>query len=324
MASNGFEKVTQIQDSFFISEKLLHAESMYALIQAIGYIKFKVEKEFDGEYGIALRGQSRLYGDLPPSLFHGIKKQDARIKKQKNLKNLIEEMEDWAKKEYDKRPKKKYKNNLCGYLSIGADDLEPLLQHYGVKTTCLDLVDNIWVALWFSCYKAVKYANEYCNYSLYQRRDLLMTNIGQFDKGIERYLSRSSSKKFNAGMKKYQELVQRKESFCYIVMVKVPKKSNLPFQLIDLRSKYPSIYLRPHAQHGLLLKKNAKCLQENPSYADQIEGIVQMRLNSALSWLGESQTLSASMIFPSPVKDVGLQKLLRCDVLRPYLEIVTP
>lgn len=143
MASSGFEKVTQIQDSFFISEKLLHAESMYALIQAIGYIKFKVEKEFDGEYGIALRGQSRLYGDLPPSLFHGIKKQDARIKEQKNLKNLIEEMEDWAKKEYDKRPKKKYKNNLCGYLSIDVDDLEPLLQHYGVKTTYLDLVDNI-------------------------------------------------------------------------------------------------------------------------------------------------------------------------------------
>ena len=32
--------------------------------------------------------------------------------------------------------------------------IEPLLQHYGIQTTWLDLVDNIWIALWFSCYKA--------------------------------------------------------------------------------------------------------------------------------------------------------------------------
>jgi hypothetical protein len=31
---------------------------------------------------------------------------------------------------------------------------EPLLQHYGLATTWIDLVDNIWVALWFACHKA--------------------------------------------------------------------------------------------------------------------------------------------------------------------------
>lgn len=324
MTSCGFEKVAQIQDSFFIGKRLLHVESMYALIQAIGYIKFQVEKESDGKCGIALRGQSRLYGDLPPSLYHGIKKQDARIRQRKELNNLIEKMEIWAKETYDKRPKKKYKEGLCSYLGIVDDDLEPLLQHYGIPTTCLDLVDNIWIALWFACHKAAKYTNEYCNYSLYQRRDLPITNTARCNEGIATYLSCSNSKKAEEGLKRYQELMQEGKSFCYIVMVRVPKNPTPSLQLIDLRSKYPSLYLRPHAQHGLLLKKDLKCLQENPSYADQIEGIIQMRLDSALSWLGESQTLSASMIFPSPVKDIGLQKLLRCDVLRPHLEIVTP
>ena len=31
---------------------------------------------------------------------------------------------------------------------------EPLIQHYGVKTPYIDLVDNIWVALWFALHQA--------------------------------------------------------------------------------------------------------------------------------------------------------------------------
>ena len=53
MTSCGFEKVSRIQDSFYIGKRLLHVESMYALIQAIGYMKFQVEKESDGH----IRGQ---------------------------------------------------------------------------------------------------------------------------------------------------------------------------------------------------------------------------------------------------------------------------
>lgn len=28
-----------------------------------------------------------------------------------------------------------------------------MLQHYGVKTPCIDLVDNVWVALWFAIHQ---------------------------------------------------------------------------------------------------------------------------------------------------------------------------
>ncbi|WP_420914265.1 FRG domain-containing protein [Comamonas aquatica] len=28
------------------------------------------------------------------------------------------------------------------------------MQHYGLNTTWIDIVDNIWVALWFACHEA--------------------------------------------------------------------------------------------------------------------------------------------------------------------------
>lgn len=32
---------------------------------------------------------------------------------------------------------------------------EPLLQHYGIHTRWLDLIDNVWIGLWFACHRAV-------------------------------------------------------------------------------------------------------------------------------------------------------------------------
>ncbi|GAA0468199.1 hypothetical protein Ade02nite_79030 [Paractinoplanes deccanensis] len=34
---------------------------------------------------------------------------------------------------------------------------EPLLQHYGIRTRWLDLVGNIWSALWFACHHFTTY-----------------------------------------------------------------------------------------------------------------------------------------------------------------------
>jgi hypothetical protein len=115
---------------------VLHVRDPHALIQAVGYLKYRCASEGDAVY---FRGQSSSYASLSPSLFRGIgATQNAQSSRVKLTREFIRDV--------------KSQHRIFDQINELAH--EPLLQHYGLSTTWLDIVDNIWVALWFACYKA--------------------------------------------------------------------------------------------------------------------------------------------------------------------------
>jgi len=153
----------------------------------------------------------------------------------------------------------------------------PLLQHYGIKTNWLDVVDNIWVALWFGLH----------NFSsiIVDRRELMHVS-------------------------------QRHEGKIYLLLLlsdaateSIPGIYNGSFTILnDLRKSLPSYYLRPHAQHALMLRK--KNANETVDYSDLIVGIATVSVATALDWIGRSGLLSVQSLFPSAFFDLGYRDLL--------------
>jgi hypothetical protein len=117
-------------------QDVLHVRDPHALIQASGYLKFT--RAAEGE-AIFFRGQSQTYKAFNPTLFRGISaKQSAQSSRVRDERLFIAEIV----------------KSLKIFSTFPHFSHEPLLQHYGLSTTWIDLVDNIWVALWFACHKA--------------------------------------------------------------------------------------------------------------------------------------------------------------------------
>ena len=136
---------------------------------------------------------------------------------------------------------------------------EPLLQHYGIKTTWIDIVDNIWVALWFSVFES-----------------------------------------FSAGENnEFVHLDMRKPSvdspFGYLLLLVVSENRRLTpvrgmvkgtnTEVVDLRVAAPSVFLRPHAQHGLLLRVKGTNTGRELDYFSAVRGIIRYDLEDAIDWL---------------------------------------
>lgn len=212
--------------------------------------------------------ESRTYVSLTPTLFRGIghrqSSQSARVR-DRNI--FIDEIVQ----------------NSTIFSTFPDYSHEPLLQHYGLSTTWIDLVDNIWVALWFSCHKA-HVSGRMSQYLHFERRIPAPTN----------------------------------EEFAYILLVAADAgQTGAPglfkgphTELVDLRVACPSIFLRPHAQHGVLFRKRGKGVIRPIDYSDQIRVVIRISLSDALSWLGEAKTLGVHALFPPPYYDHGYRILL--------------
>jgi FRG domain len=246
-------------------QEVLHVQDPHALIQASGYLKFTRANQ--GE-AIFFRGQSQTYPSLTPTLFRSIggtqSAQSARVRDRNEF------MADIVAR--------------SPILSTFGDYAhEPLLQHYGVSTTWIDLVDNIWVALWFSCYKA-HVSGDKSQYLHFERRDAATSN----------------------------------DEFAYILLIGADyTQTGAPglfkgpnTELVDLRLACPSIFLRPHAQHGVLFRKRGQGVMRPVDYSGQVRGVIGIRLSDALAWLGDAKTLSVHALFPPPYYDFGYRILL--------------
>jgi len=150
----------------------------------------------------------------------------------------------------------------------------------------MDVVDNIWVALWFAVHTAYG-GGKGLLYSLH------------FE---ERKQETGSDTK------------------AYIILLQSDiNKSETPgcwfgatTELVDLRIACPSIFLRPHAQHGLVLRKRptGDGCQSPVDYNDLVVGVISIGLRDALDWIGLSKTLSTHTLFPSPHHDKGYDIIL--------------
>lgn len=252
---------------------VLHVDSPHALFQAAGYLKFKFGAS--GGEGIYFRGQQKLYdgGSLTPSLYRGISSKKTQDDKHAALSKIINE--------FIRQDSIFQKFNQYAY--------EPLLQHYGISTSWIDIVDNVWIALWFACYKAIKV------------------------------------KKFMHFEERIPSDMDDKDKFAYILLVAADLSCFSPHnpgyysssktELIDLRIAAPSIFLRPHDQHGLLFRKKDK-IRRPIDYADQIRGVIRVDLAKAIEWIGNGKMINTHSLFPPPYYDNGYQILLNCDAAR--------
>ena len=87
---------------------------------------------------------------------------------------------------------------------------------------------------------------------------------------------------------------------------------NKNFVTVDLRQALPSTFLRPHAQHGLVVKKRIGKPTNIEDYdmATEVIAIIRVRIDRAASWIGEGFLLSQDNLFPPPAYDFGYDILL--------------
>ena len=238
-----------------------------------------------------------------PSLYRDIEKPSSKPKKDNEHKKILESLTPPHNKTIEE------------FLDVDSEYIEPLLQHYGVQTSWLDVVDNIWIALWFACHRCIKKKEH---------------------KPLVSFLQRHPDCHENANMKKEKKKVY--ESYCFIPLISVPlslsgktdetdKKHHAghylskKVEVIDLRYCIPSYYLRPHTQHGLVMRKKSKSGATSMNFDDFVEGIIRIDLLNALDWIKDDRILTTRNLFPPPHIDAGLSLLLEIPQLRPHLDL---
>ena len=241
---------------------------MHALVQATGYIKYKA----DPWERIFFRGQNKIHESLRPSLYRGIQTENVQGSRHAWINQIVKQLSD----------SEGVFHNIPEYAH------EPLLQHYGLKTTWLDLVDNIWVALWFAVNRSFS-VGKYNEFLHFEERTPLFP-----------------------------------EEYGYILLIRVdenkraaPRKGMIvgkDTETIDLRVAVPSIFLRPHAQHGLLFRRRGNDSTRALDYISTVEGIIRFDLKKGLDWLGRGSMHSVRSLFPPPHFDHGYRILLNHDL----------
>lgn len=264
-----------VSDEF--GHQVFQVSSPHALMQAVGYLKYTANPW----ERIYMRGQASLYEQLSPTLYRGIVSPTAQGKRHKKLNEII----------------KDFCNASSLFKSIATYAREPLLQHYGVKTTWLDIVDNIWVALWFATNRAYVAGDE-----------------NQYMHFAPREISPVSK-------------------FAYIILIRTEEhRSNKSrkglvigntTEVVDLRIAAPSVFLRPHAQHGLLFRARGNEGGRLTDYQNAIAGIIRFPLEAGKKWLGDGALLNTRALFPPPFYDDGYKILLNVKHSERSLGVIT-
>ena len=255
--------------------------SMYGLNQIIGHAKFN-----NKEYGEVLyRGENELHPGLIPSLFRECR--DAQL--WSIVSNLVDKIFD--------EKKIRVAMNAGTNKKRARNKIEGMLQHYGIKTRYIDLVDNHWVALWMGQYRCISNKRIEPYYHFEQRVvPLIEMANGKIDD---------------------EEILYQ-----YILLIALPKPGNPPidgiedttdFLKVDLRQALPSVFLRPHSQHGIVVRKKLQSGSTSADYdmATEVIGILRMRIDRVAHWLGNGILLSQDNLFPSPMNDYGYDLLLQ-------------
>lgn len=266
---------------------IFEAETYHGLTQLLGKAKF-VNKE----YGMVMyRGECKLHDNVLPSLFRGRSNVGGAVASVNTIKNRI-----------IKDPK------LSNFIKISDtpdnhnDQLEGLLQHYGVKTRYIDVVDNHWVALWMGLYECQEY-NLGGKYYRYQKREIPVVDL------LDQVCKDSAN------------IMTEDKYFQYILLIALPYPSEYEngirthknYKIIDLRQAVPSTFLRPHAQHGIVVRKAGKGNDKVYDYdfANDVVCIIRIRIDRANQWLGNGQLMTQDSLFPAPAFDHGYSILLQ-------------
>ena len=259
--------------------EVLQVNSLQSLVQALGYLKFKLS---DAGVRVVYRGQTELYSGVDQDGAHYFQPSALRsVKRTKALNDAKCKIKEHVAAIRTMIPRFAEKDSLNNY-RYSDSIIEGLLQQYGIKTTWFDAVDNIWVALWFACHRS------------------------EYPVDVE--ISGRNDKRFFIHMiRRDPNAEPRKKRYAYILVLGVSEKED---EIIDLRCSLPSDFIRPHVQHGLLIRtKNAKSI----NMVRLIKGIVRLKLTDALQWLGQGSILLPERIVPPPNYDSGFRQLLESE-----------
>ena len=276
--------------------------STNALNQLIGHVKFA-----NSSYGnVYYRGVSGLYDNVLPSLMRNRVKgipndlcqmlnsvcENSYLKKSLKLKNTIR-----PKNSKDHLSNKKIER-------YNKYRIEALWQHYAGFTRFLDVVDNHWVALWMGIHNFIPHGEgkKFCHIT---KRSSTLSALDMY----ERFIAKEDVTNINI--------------YTYILLIAMPHcydnqengiSETKEFVEVDLRKALPSIYLRPHAQHALVIRKRDKGnIEQKAEYYDmayQVTAILQIRIDRVAEWLGDGTLLTKDNLFPSPSIDQGYNNLL--------------
>ncbi len=81
-------------------------------------------------------------------------------------------------------------------------------------------------------------------------------------------------------------------------------------RIVDLRYAVPSVYLRPHAQHGVLVAPVKLMPGDDGALTQRVAAYIEITLNDALAWLGSGVMTSPFVLFPPAASDHGFRRLL--------------
>jgi len=246
---------------------VFHVDNQHTFTQAAGYLKHILASQ--SQTVVYYRGQSKLHPTLTPSLYRRSTAQKTKALADERLRAYLLEVKKARK--------------VLRYVNEYA--WEPLLQHYGIRTRWLDLVDNIWVALWFACYEA--------------------KSTGKFGQ----YLHFEPRRGGATGSYAYVVMVASQGTT--LVDAVCPGLFRGPMtETIDLRTAVPSGFVRPHAQHALLFRRHKGLDHEHIDYSEFVVGVIRVTLSDALSWLGRGDLVAIHSLFPPPTYDYGFRELL--------------
>lgn len=251
------------------SEGVFDVSDPHRLTQAAGYLKFI----YKGAGPVYYRGEVENFPSLVASLHRGIRLESTVRKRSHQLHGFTKE----AVATGSFLPK------------VPAYAREPILQQYGIRTEWVDLVDNIWVALWFGCYGA-RTTGSLSQFVSFERR--------------RQSGSISSNREYA-----YVKLVH-----CPDVLRDAARPGVLQseaLEVIDLRTAIPSLYLRPHAQHGLLLRGRSSFEKSSWDLSQCVVGVIRIPVDLASEWIGAGTMLSVHALFPPPHFDYGYAQLLK-------------
>lgn len=258
--------------------------SPHVLTQLIGYVKF-----FYRNNGIVLfRGQCENHKSMIPSLFRDSPSKISINNRQTILNNYINKLID----------------NRVFMRSTESIAYEALLQHYGIKTKWLDLVDNIWVALWFAAHRAISVgkASKYIHYEI---------NNHYFSYIFVMNFGRITNKISQTTRKKLADLCKREKNFDKFI--RHPLRGFFEtdsYKIIDLRCMTPSLYTRPHSQHAFLACRKSFPDISHVDYKDAVVCTLKIETEKAIKWLGDGVLSKVHFMFPPPKYDPGYKAFL--------------
>ena len=245
----------------------VYLDDPLVLARLAGHLKHNLGQPSKG-YQIFMRGQPNDHRGMVPSIFRDPPKMS------NNYRNRINAYKDLIHGLRKIKKLKRFKGQIGG----------AILQHYGIRTPWVDLVDNLFIALWFATrercqeepFRYIKKSEGDCGWIYFiQVEDLPNKKFVQDEEGI---------------------VIGKKTRWC------------------DLRCYHTSLSLRAHTQHGIFASRN-RWSETNYDLNEFVVATVKFPITSAfISLIDDFKIFSMGYMFPSPYYDNTYKTLRNSEV----------